>query len=55
VGIRALSPRIKQPGCEADYSPTSSNNIKNGRAIPAFPHMSSWHRQKEKKKVKLSL
>jgi hypothetical protein len=30
-------------GREADLSPPSSAEIKNGGAIPALPHMSSWH------------
>jgi hypothetical protein len=29
--------------CEADHSPKSSAEVKNGRAIPPLPHMSSWH------------
>jgi hypothetical protein len=39
-----LSPGIKQPGREADHSPASSAEVKNGEAIPALPHMSSWHK-----------
>jgi hypothetical protein len=33
----ALSPRVKQPGHEADFSPLSNAKIRNGRAIPALP------------------
>jgi hypothetical protein len=28
---------------EADNSPPSSAELKNGRAVPPLPHMSSWH------------
>jgi hypothetical protein len=38
----ALSVGAKQPGCEADHSPPSSAEVKNGGAIPPFPHMSLW-------------
>jgi hypothetical protein len=34
---------IKQPGSEADHSPPSSSEVKNGGAIPPLPHMSSRH------------
>jgi hypothetical protein len=33
---------VKWPGREANYSPACSAEIKNGRAIPPLPHMSSW-------------
>jgi hypothetical protein len=33
---------VKRPGREADHSPPSSADIKNGGAIPSLP-MSSWH------------
>jgi hypothetical protein len=36
-------PGITQPGREADHSPPSSAEVKNGGAIAPFPHMSSWH------------
>jgi hypothetical protein len=39
----ALSPRLKRPGREADHSPPSSAEVKNGGAIPPLPYMSSWH------------
>jgi hypothetical protein len=39
----AISPGVKQPGHEADHSPLSSAEVKNGQAIPVFPHMTSWH------------
>jgi hypothetical protein len=31
---RALSPEVKRPGCEADHSPPSSAEVKNGGTIP---------------------
>jgi hypothetical protein len=36
-----LSPGVKRPGREADHSPLSSAEVKNGGAIPPLPHMSS--------------
>jgi hypothetical protein len=30
------------PGGEADYSPPSSVEVKNGGDIPPFPHTSLW-------------
>jgi hypothetical protein len=39
----ALSPEVKRPGREADHSPQSSAEVKNGGAIPPLPNMSSWH------------
>jgi hypothetical protein len=36
----ALSPGVKRPG--RDHSPPSSAEVKNGGAMPPFPHMSSW-------------
>jgi hypothetical protein len=36
------APGVKRPGCEAAHSSPSSTEIKNGGAIPPFPHMSSW-------------
>jgi hypothetical protein len=39
----ALSPGVKRPGREADYSPPSSAEVKNGGAVPPLLHMSSWH------------
>jgi hypothetical protein len=37
-----LTQGVKRPGCEADHSPPSSAEVKNGGAIPPLPHMSSW-------------
>jgi hypothetical protein len=31
------------PGREADHSPPSSVEVKNGGTIPPLPHMSSWN------------
>jgi hypothetical protein len=33
----------KAAGCEADNSPPSSAEVKNGGAIPPLSHMCSWH------------
>jgi hypothetical protein len=40
---RALSWEVKWPECEADHSPPSSAEVKNGGAIPPLPDISSWH------------
>jgi hypothetical protein len=39
----AFSPGLKRQGREADHSPPSSAEVKNGGAIPPLPHTSSWH------------
>jgi hypothetical protein len=36
-----ISPRIKRQVCEADQSPASSAEVKNGVAIPSLPAYSS--------------
>jgi hypothetical protein len=33
---------IKRPGSEADHSPSSSAEVKNGAAINPLSHKSSW-------------
>jgi hypothetical protein len=38
----ALSLGVKRPGTETDHSPPSSAKVKNGKAIPPIPRMSSW-------------
>jgi hypothetical protein len=38
----ALSPGVKQPRREADHSPPSSAEVKNGGAIPPLPHVFSY-------------
>jgi hypothetical protein len=38
----ALSPGVKRPGHEADYSPPANAKVKNCEAIPLLPHTSSW-------------
>jgi hypothetical protein len=38
-----ISPGVKRPGREADYSPPSSAEVKNCGAIPPLPHVSSWN------------
>jgi hypothetical protein len=40
--LAALSPGVKRPGREADQSPPSSAEVKNGGAIPSLPHTCSW-------------
>jgi hypothetical protein len=40
---RPPSPGVKQQGRQADKSPLSSAEVKNGGAIPPLPYMSSWH------------
>jgi hypothetical protein len=42
-GYRALSWGVKWPMREADQSPLSSVQAKNGGAIPMLPHMPSYH------------
>jgi hypothetical protein len=37
IGTGGISPGVKQLGHEADYSPPSSAEVKNGGAIPPFP------------------
>jgi hypothetical protein len=37
-----VSPDVKWQGCEADDSPSSSAEVKNGGAVPLLPHTSSW-------------
>jgi hypothetical protein len=41
-GHRDSSPGIKRLGHEADNSPPSSAETKNGEAITPLPHASSW-------------
>jgi hypothetical protein len=36
-------PGVKWQGREADHSPPSNAEVKNGGAIPPLPHMPSWH------------
>jgi hypothetical protein len=38
----AVSPEVKRQGREAEHSPPSSVEVKNGGAIPRLPHISSW-------------
>jgi hypothetical protein len=38
-----ISSGVNQLGHEADHSPPSSAEIRNGRTIPPVPHVSSWH------------
>jgi hypothetical protein len=41
--LEAISLGVKLPRREADNSLPFSGEVKNGGAIPPFPHMSSWH------------
>jgi hypothetical protein len=36
----AISPGVKRQRREADHSPPSSAEVKNGEAMPPLPHMS---------------
>jgi hypothetical protein len=39
--LSAVSPELKQQGCEANNSSTSSAEVKDGGVIPPLPHTSS--------------
>jgi hypothetical protein len=39
-----ISPAVKRPESEADHSPPSSVEVKNGGRIPTHPSSSSWRR-----------
>jgi hypothetical protein len=41
--LGTIFPRVKWPGREADHSRPSSDEVKNGIAIPPLPNMFSWH------------
>jgi hypothetical protein len=41
--LEAISPGLKRLGREADNSPPSSAEVKNGGIIPPLPHVSSWN------------
>jgi hypothetical protein len=41
--VADVSLKVKQQEREADHSPPSSGNVKNGGAITSFPQASSWH------------
>jgi hypothetical protein len=38
----ASSLGVKRPGSEANHSPPSSTEVKNGGDIPQLPYTSSW-------------
>jgi hypothetical protein len=40
--LGVVSPETKQPRHDADHSPLSCVEIKNGGVIPLLPHTSSW-------------
>jgi hypothetical protein len=42
LGLLAAYWGVKQPGYEADHSPPSSAEVKNGGAILSLPHTPSW-------------
>jgi hypothetical protein len=44
---QVLFPGLDRPWREADHSPPSAE-VKNGGAVPAFPHTSSWIKYREK-------
>jgi hypothetical protein len=46
MGTGGSFPSGEWQGHEADHSPTSSAEVKNGRAIPPLPPVSSWHSAK---------
>jgi hypothetical protein len=41
--LEAVASWVKRQKCEADHSPTSSAEVKNGGAIPPPVHMTSQH------------
>jgi hypothetical protein len=43
VGNGGDFPGVKWPGHEADHSPPSSAEVKNGGAIPTLTHMYIYH------------
>ncbi|PNF23573.1 hypothetical protein B7P43_G04954, partial [Cryptotermes secundus] len=43
MGTGALFLVVKRQGHDADHSPPSSVEVKNGGAILLIPHTSSWH------------
>jgi hypothetical protein len=41
--LEVISLGVKQPACEADHSPPSSTDVKNGQeATSSLPHTSSY-------------
>jgi hypothetical protein len=38
-----ISPGLKWPGREAEHSPPSTAEVKNGGAIPRLRYVPSWH------------
>jgi hypothetical protein len=43
IGIGDHFPGLVRRECEAQHSPTSNAEVKNGGAIPPLLHMSLWH------------
>jgi hypothetical protein len=41
LATKGLSPGVKRPGREADYSLPSGAEVKDGGTLPPLPHMSS--------------
>jgi hypothetical protein len=39
---RYFIPKSKGLGCKTDHSPPSSAKVRNGGAMPSFPHMPLW-------------
>jgi hypothetical protein len=46
MGTVVSSPEVKRPGREADHSPLSGAEVKNGGAISPLPHLSLCHSYK---------
>jgi hypothetical protein len=44
MGAGGSFPEVKWLGCEAEHSAPSSDEVKNGTAIPVLLNMSSWRR-----------
>jgi hypothetical protein len=42
MGSRTGLDSVSMPGCEADHSPPSSAEVKNGGALPPIPNTCSW-------------
>jgi hypothetical protein len=42
TGSSVVSPWVMWPGREADHSPPSNGEVKNGGAIPPLRHIFSW-------------
>jgi hypothetical protein len=43
ASLSRFPPGVKRSGREADHSPPSNAEVKNGGAVPPLPRMFSWH------------